>query len=115
MSNDELAEELQGSGFTRWNKAGHDRMYYNIENTKHLDIERYKRSGMISYAALDGEQISHADANRLLGTKVYYDLNKRQMVGGGDEYDHGESDLKRKYADLDFKKAIGESKRRKKH
>ncbi len=92
---------------------GHDRIYYNIEGTKHLDIERYKHSGFISYAAFDGEKIYHASAGRLIGAKVYYDLNKQKMVGGNGDYDSDEAIMKRKYADKAFKHATsgGGSKR----
>lgn len=103
---EKVAKQLERVGFNRWSKGGHDRMYYNIENTKHMDIERHKRSGMISYAALDGKEMSHASAGRLIGAKVYYGLNKQQMVGG-DNDDRGEPALKRKYADRAFKKATG--------
>lgn len=80
-------------------------MYYNIEGTKH--------SGFISYAALDGEKISHASAGRLIGAKVYYDLNKQKMIGGNGDYDSDEAITKRKYADKAFKHATsgGGSKR----
>ncbi|TVL89793.1 hypothetical protein [Streptomyces sp. SAJ15] len=68
-------ENMVAIGGRRWQKNGKDRVYFNaISQYLGLEIESYK-SGNIRWAALDGEQISNAEAVRLLGSiyKVYFD------------------------------------------
>lgn len=68
-------ENMVAIGCSRWQKAGMDRVYINdFHRYIGLETETYK-SGNICWAALDGEEISNAEAYRIIGavSKVYYD------------------------------------------
>lgn len=63
----------------RWQKAGHDRIYFNdLEAWYGLELDYYK-TGSICSAKLDGERISNNKARKIgsaLGwSKIWYDLN----------------------------------------
>ena len=76
---DARIKELEALGFKRWIKDDYDRLYFNIENTKILHVERY-HSGNINWATLNGEPITHADANRLLAVKAYVNVRNGELV-----------------------------------
>ena len=75
-------KKAEENGWSRWTKGNFDRLYLNIEKSGVVEVERYN-SGNISYAALNGEKISHARASIILGTKVYYDIKKDELFMNG--------------------------------
>lgn len=81
---DEEIKSLESKGWSRWQKAGHDRFYFNLKNSGLIEIDRYK-TGNISKSLLKGEKISHSHANVLLGVNIYIDLATNKMVAYGDE------------------------------
>lgn len=76
-------EELIEMGAKRWVKGNYDRLYLNQAGEKlaGLEIERYN-SGNIFYSAMNGEEISHSAASRILGAlnKAYIDLKTKKLV-----------------------------------
>jgi len=75
------AEHLEAIGGRRWTKNGHDRVYFNNwPELIGLEINRY-RTGNISCAFLDGEQISNRQAGLLLNmiNKVYWDIQAGRL------------------------------------
>lgn len=75
------AENLEAIGGRRWTKNGHDRVYFNNwPELIGLEINRY-RTGNISCAFLDGEQISNRQAGLLLNmiNKVYWDIQAGRL------------------------------------
>ena len=72
-------EELEGLGFSRWQKNGMDRMYINA-STLGLECTYYKTSGNISGAWFKGNDISNSEARKLKASKTYIDLNKKSLV-----------------------------------
>ena len=80
-------EALEQKGFNRWTKGDMDRLYFNIQKSGHMDVDYYK-TGNISYAAIDGEEISHRFAGQILSVKCFIDLkrdNKLVIQYGGPE------------------------------
>ena len=80
-------EALEQKGFNRWSKGDMDRLYFNIERSGHMDVDYYK-TGNISYAAIDGEEISHRFAGQILSVKCFIDLkndNRLVIQYGGPE------------------------------
>lgn len=80
-------EALEKNGFRRWSKDDMDRLYFNIERSGHMEVDHYK-TGNISYAAIDGEEISHRFAGQILSVKCFIDLkheNKLVIQYGGPE------------------------------
>lgn len=80
-------EDLEKKGFNRWSKGDMDRLYFNIERSGHMDVDRY-HTGNISYAAIDGEEISHRFAGQILSVKCFIDLkhdNQLVIQYGGPE------------------------------
>lgn len=80
-------EDLEKKGFNRWTKGDMDRLYFSIERSGHMDVDRY-HTGNISYAAIDGEEISHRFAGQILSVKCFIDLkndNKLVIQYGGPE------------------------------
>lgn len=75
-------EKMEANGFNRWTKGDYDRMYFNIEDTDAMDVERYN-TGNISYAELNGKEISHAEAGRILAVKAYVDVATGEVVVNG--------------------------------
>lgn len=76
----ERIEELEALGFKRWQKNGMDRLYVDARRIG-LEVGYYK-TGNISWSQFDGCSISHAEAGRMLSTKTYIDLVKREIVSG---------------------------------
>lgn len=58
-------DTLEKKGFSRWTKGDMDRLYFNIQNSGHMEVDHYK-TGNISYASVDGEEISHRFAGQIL-------------------------------------------------
>ena len=80
-------DALEKKGFRRWTKGDMDRLYFNIERSGHMDVDYYK-TGNISHAAIDGEEISHRFAGQILSVKCFIDLkneNKLIFQYGGPE------------------------------
>lgn len=80
-------EALEKKGFNRWTKGDMDRLYFNIERSGHMDVDHYN-TGNISYAAIDGEEISHRFAGQILSVKCFIDLkndNRLVIQHGGPE------------------------------
>lgn len=80
-------ETLEKKGFSRWTKGDMDRLYFNIQRSGHMEVDHY-RTGNISFAAIDGEEISHRFAREILNTKCFIDLkngNKLIIQHGGPE------------------------------
>lgn len=80
-------ESLEKKGFNRWTKGNMDRLYFNIERSGHMEVDHYK-TGNISFAAIDGEEISHRFAGQILSVKCFIDLkheNELTIQYGGPE------------------------------
>ena len=78
--------KAEQNGWNEWHKGGKNRLYFNIKNSEMLDLDFYK-SGAINFSELNGEKISHAEAYRLVASKVYIDLdtNKLHVDSDADE------------------------------
>lgn len=72
MMTETMIEKLTAKGFSRWTKGAMDRLYINA-NDLGLYTDHYK-SGNICYASFNGEEISHAHALRMLGAKIWIDV-----------------------------------------
>ena len=80
-------ESLKKKGFSRWTKGDMDRLYFNIQRSGHMEVDHYN-TGNISFAAIDGEEISHRFAGQILSVKCFIDLkndNKLVIQYGGPE------------------------------
>lgn len=80
-------ESLEKKGFSRWTKGDMDRLYFNIQKSGHMEVDHYK-TGNISFAAIDGEEISHRFAGQILSVKCFIDLkndNRLVIQYGGPE------------------------------
>lgn len=78
---------LEKKGFSRWTKGDMDRLYFNIQKSGHMEVDHYK-TGNISFAAIDGEEISHRFAGQILSVKCFIDLkndNRLVIQYGGPE------------------------------
>nr|DAL24383.1 MAG TPA_asm: hypothetical protein [Caudoviricetes sp.] len=73
MTDDEKIAALEAKGFKRWTKYGKDRLYINAKTLLNLEIH-YRKSGSISFSEMNGESISHSEAYRLIGSKIWIDL-----------------------------------------
>ncbi|MGY0323560.1 hypothetical protein [Limosilactobacillus fermentum] len=87
---EEQVRALIAKGFIRWTKYDMDRLYFDLEKAGLLEIERYK-SGRISYSEFQGEAISHSLASKLLGVKVWIDVQTGQMYSKA--YDEENKDI----------------------
>lgn len=70
-------EKLIAMGANRWTKYGKDRLYLRRAGDKLMGLKcSYYKSGNVSYAELNGEEISHAEAHRIGGAyaDAYIDL-----------------------------------------
>jgi hypothetical protein len=82
-----LAARLEKIGGNLWEKGGHCRVYFNnAPELIGLTYTKYK-TGNISSARLNGEQISNSECSRMLDRigRVYYDLNTDKICGTGSE------------------------------
>ena len=63
---------LERKGFSRWTKAGMDRLYINSTRCG-LSLDYYK-TGNIHYAELNGSKISNCRARAVQASKNYIDI-----------------------------------------
>lgn len=87
---EEQVKALIAKGFTRWTKYDKDRLYFDLEKAGLMEIDRYK-SGRISYSEFQGESISHGFAIKLLGIKVWIDVQTGKMYSKA--YDEETKDI----------------------
>ena len=87
---EEQVRALIAKGFIRWTNYDMDRLYFDLEKAGLLEIDRYK-SGRISYSEFQGEAISHSLASKLLGVKVWIDVQTGQMYSKA--YDEENKDI----------------------
>src|SRR5690606_5067375 len=76
-------ENLVAVGGREWKRGDKHRVYFNnLIDFLPLEVERYK-SGSISWAAWEGEEISNRQALLILDSVygVYYDVNEEKFVG----------------------------------
>jgi len=76
-------ENLVAVGGREWKRGDKHRVYFNnIADYLPIEIEHYK-SGRISWAAWEGEEISNRQAYLILDSVygVYYDVNEEKFVG----------------------------------
>jgi hypothetical protein len=74
-------ENMVAIGGNRWQKAGHDRVYFNNwADLAGLEVHRY-RTGNISAAAYQGRGISNSQAYKLLDSidKVWFDAEDGKL------------------------------------
>lgn len=88
---EEQVRALISKGFSRWTKYDKDRLYFDLEKAGLMEIDRYKRSGRISYSEFQGEKISHSLASKLLGVKVWIDVQTGKMYSKA--YDEENKDI----------------------
>ena len=74
----ENLEKLEKLGFNRWQKGTMDRMYINACDLG-LTCTYYK-TGNISSAEFDGEQISNSEGYRMKSAKTYIDLKNFKVI-----------------------------------
>ncbi len=84
MLNERTIEKLEQMGFKRWQKNGMDRLYINPKEFG-LVVEQYK-SGNVSYAELNGEQISNGSATDILCGKYYVDAKTGNIIASARSY-----------------------------
>lgn len=86
---DEQIARLEGIGFRRWTKYGKDRLYANADVIG-MELDFYKSSGAISHSVLNGEEISHRQAGKILdridGAYIDVMTGKIYAKSGGHEY-----------------------------
>ncbi|KRL02536.1 hypothetical protein [Liquorilactobacillus capillatus] len=80
-----LEKALQ-SEWKEWKNYGKNRLYFNVEESPLLDLGFYK-SGNINFSEFKGEKISHAEAGKLVASKIFIDLdtNELHVEAAGDE------------------------------
>lgn len=86
MLNEKQIEALEKVGFNRWTKNGMDRLYASKEAMQ-LELTYYK-TGNISSAALMGEKISNSRARKLIGEKIYIDVETEELTSKYDDVDY---------------------------
>lgn len=77
IENLDLEKALQ-NGWTEWKKYGKNRLYFSAKKSELLDLGFYN-SGNINFSEFKGEKISHSDANKLIASKVYIDLDTMEL------------------------------------
>jgi len=76
-------ENLVAVGGREWKRGDKHRIYFNnLIDFLPLEVEHYK-SGRISWAAWEGEEISNRQAYLILESveNVYYDVNESKFIG----------------------------------
>lgn len=81
---EEQIAKLEEAGFNRWTKFGYDRLYFDMETI--VSVDRYK-TGNISHAELNGEEISHRWAGELLSAKVWIEVSDGSLNVKADSKD----------------------------
>jgi len=93
--------KAEQNGWNEWHKGGKNRLYFNIKNSEMLDLDFYK-SGSISFSELNGEKISHAEAYRLVASKVYIDLDTNELHVDSD----ADEDMLKEIIDSEISKIV---------
>ncbi len=79
-------EKLEERGWNRWTKAGYDRLYFNFDETKYADIDRYGTGNLCS-VYIEGEKVSNSFARKMLSVKCFIDLKDGKMhISGWDDF-----------------------------
>ena len=77
MTNEQI-KTLEGRGWKRWTKNGHDRLYVNADI---LGLECvYYNTGNIRQAFFRGDEISNSEARKLKGSKTCIDLRQDMIL-----------------------------------
>lgn len=79
----ERIDELVALGFNRWQKGSMDRLYINA-NMLGL-VVNYRRTGTISAAWFNGDEISNSEAYRMKGAKTFIDVKTGLLYGDNDQ------------------------------
>lgn len=76
LTNEQI-KAIEGKGGKRWIKGEMDRLYINATYLG-LKVEYYK-SGNVSASWFDGEDISHAEAYRVMNSKAWIDVKTGEL------------------------------------
>lgn len=79
----ERIDELVALGFNRWQKGSMDRLYINA-NMLGL-VVTYRRTGTISAAWFNGDEISNSEAYRMKGAKTFIDVKTGLLYGDNEQ------------------------------
>lgn len=82
---------LEDVGFKRWQKGNFDRLYINA-GALGLVCSYYK-TGNISDATFNGEQISNSEARRMRATKTFLDVKTWALYSGNDSLKEAAEEL----------------------
>lgn len=93
--------KAQEKGWNEWHKYNKNRLYFSIKSSEMLDLDFYK-SGAISFSELNGEKISHAEASRLVASKVFIDLDTNELHVDSD----ADEDLLKEILDAEIAKIV---------
>ena len=83
----QMITKLEKAGANRWTKYGKDRMYLRNVGKAVMALEcTYYKTGNISSATLDGEEISNGAAGRVVATynDAYIDMTTGKVYGVSD-------------------------------
>lgn len=78
----QMIEALEANGFNRWQKGNFDRLYINA-GTLGL-VCQYHRTGTISDAFFNGNQISNCEARRMKASKTFIDVRTWKLYSDND-------------------------------
>lgn len=79
-------EKLEKKGWSRWTKAGYDRLYFNFDKSEYADIDRYN-SGHFCSVLIEGEKVSNSFARKMMTVKCFIDLKTGEMhISGWDDF-----------------------------
>lgn len=88
---EEKIQALEAMGFKRWQKGSFDRLYINA-GALGLVCSYYK-TGNISDAHFNGEQISHGEARRMRASKTFLDIKTWIVYSGNDSLKEAAEEL----------------------
>lgn len=71
-------EKALKSGWKQWKNYGKSRLYFDVKNSSLLNLDFYK-SGRICFSEFKDEEISHSMAYKVIGTKVFIDLDTMEL------------------------------------
>jgi hypothetical protein len=78
-SREEKIERLSKK-YSRWTKAGYDRIYFNATKLG-LEYDTYN-TGNLKWVTIDDQVISNCKGRRILNDKAYWDLNTDKLYIG---------------------------------
>jgi hypothetical protein len=78
-SREEKIERLSRK-YSRWTKAGYDRIYFNATKLG-LEYDTYN-TGNLKWVTIDDQIISNCKGRRILNDKAYWDLNTDKLYIG---------------------------------